>query len=305
MSQFDRYTKAEYVEGLRVFLKLKKKDFLTEHNLVPEGYVPRAGRLPGYSDGPVAELEAAVNAKAARAEAEGLSQGERIRIARDYAGMTDADIAKKVGVSRELVRLWGENAHRPNRLPELAEVLNVPQSWLEFGGEVHLPANSHIGVRVGAEALVYREMLYSRTLELVAEIPEEADGAYAQAYIEWAILNKDDLRHVARRAGGRWQAVGGTLLFAPWVPIPEHGITRRYWSDEVETIIQEELATKPSVYGAWKALETRCKAMGLTEDQYPKKISLHKRVEKERERIQKFGVNVNAMVAESVERYKN
>lgn len=302
MSQFDRYTTTEYVESLRVFLHIKKQGFAAAAGLKdPEE--KRKGRLSGYPAAAVKSLEDATNAKAARCEAPDSSLGERIRLARDYCGYSDAQVARELGVSRELVRRWGEGLHRPTCMPQLADLLSVPDSWLAEGGEQHLPANSHLGVRVGEEAMAWRERLYGLTQAVVAELPDDADVVYAQAYIEQAVMTRPDLAQAARRAGGRWQSVEGALLFAPWVPIPEHGLSRRYWSDEVEYIIEEELATKPSVYGAWHALKKRCEEKGLTAAEYPKLISLHKRVEKERERVQRYGVDLNAMVAESVKRH--
>lgn len=300
MSQFDKYTTAEYVEGLRVFLNVKKQNFQREAGLVRDPESKRRGRLPGYPAEAVAQLEDAVNEKAARCEAPESTIGERYRIARDYLGLTDSQVARELGVSRELVRRWGENIHRPTCLPQLAELLNAPLAWLEDGGEQNLPANSHIGVRVGEQALLWREQLYSMTLQVIADLPDEADVQQAQAFIEQAVFNQPEMAQAARRAGGRWQTVGATLLFAPWIPIEEHGLTRRYWSDEVETIINEELASKPSIYGAWEAMKARCEAMGLDKTQYPARISLHKRIEKEKLRAEKFGVDLNAMVAESV-----
>lgn len=303
MSQFDKYTRAEYVEALRVFMRMKKQGFLQEAGLAPVSDEPRKGRMPRYADEPVAALEQRVNEKAARCEASDTTQGERLRLARDYKALSDSDIAREFGVSRELVRQWGEGLTNMPNVAQVAAFLDVPEAWLAEGGAQHLPANSHLGVRVGAEALQWREQLYTLTTMVLSEIPEDADLEYAQAYIEWAVFNKEEFKHVARRAGGRWQAVGGTLLFAPWVPIPEHGLTRRFWSDEVEAIIQEELATRPSVYGAWEAMRKRCEAMGLTPDQYPKRISLHKRIEKERERAATYGVDLNSMISASVAKY--
>lgn len=302
MSQFDRYTKTEYVEALRVFLDVSKRNFLKEAGFIDdEG--PRKGRLPRYKEAPIAALEERVNEKAARCEAADSTVGERYRIARDYLGLSDSIVAREMGVSRELVRRWGENIHEPTCMPELAAFLGVPEAWLREGGEHNLPANSHIGVRVGAESKLWRETVYSLTLDLVANLPDNADEQYAQALIECTVHNKFNLAQAARRAGGRWQIHHNTLMFAPWIPIPEHGLSRRYWSDEVEAIIQEELASKPTVYGAWEALQARCVAMGLDEEAYPKRISLHKRVEKERVRAEEFGVDLNDVVAASVKKY--
>lgn len=303
MSQFDRYTVTEYVESLRSFLDISKRTFLRDYGFVEEADEPRKGRLPKYKDEPIKALEALANAKAARAESTETTLGERFRIARDYMGFNDAQIARELGVSRELVRRWGADIHRPAVMDQIAELLNVPRAWLESGGENNLPANSHVGVRVGEEALDAREQLYGLTQAVVADLRDDADESYAQAFIEWSVYNKFELAQAARRAGGRWQIVSNTLLFSPWVPIPEHGLSKRFWSDEVEAIIQEELSTKPSVYGAWEGMRARCEALGLAEDAYPKRISLHKRVEKERLRAEKFGVDLNEVVAAAVAKY--
>lgn len=303
MSQFDRYTITEYVESLRSFLDISKRNFLRDYGFVSEADEPRKGRLPKYKDEPIKALEALANQKAARAELSTTTIGERFCIARDYMGMNDAEVSRAVGVSRELVRRWGADIHRPTVLDKLAEVLNVPEDWLANGGEEYLPASSHIGVRVGDEAMNWREQLYGLTQSVVADLPEGADESYAQAFIEWAVYNKFELAQAARRAGGRWQLVNNTLFFAPWVPIPEHGLSKRFWSDEVEAIIQEELQYKPSIYGAWEAIRARCEAMGLGPSAYPKRISLHKRLERERMRMEKFGVDLNDVVAAAVEKF--
>lgn len=306
MSQFDRYTEAERVEAMRVFLKLPKPGFQRELGLVQNPEEKRRGRLPGYRDEGVRELERRVNEKSALAESSDpvLTIGERIRLARDFKNFSDGDIAKapELNVTRELVRRWRENINPPpeHRMEALSVVLDAPVAWLIGGGETNLPANSHLGVRVGEEALLWRETLYSLELPVVAELPDDVDDSFARAYIEHAVMTRPELAQAARRAGGRWQSVGGSLFFSPWVPIPEHGLSRRLWSDDVEAIIEEELVNKPTIYGAYFGMKARCEAMGLKPDQYPKKISLHKRVEKERARANQFGVNLNPLVAESV-----
>lgn len=304
MSQFDRYTTTERVEALRKFLNLSKRNFLREAGFVDNPDEPRKGRLPRYSEEPIAALEQQVNEKAARCEARDTTLGERFRIARDYKGLTDAQISREMDVSRELVRRWGADLNRPSALDKLAILLDVPEKWLEEGGEEHLPANSHLGVRVGDEAMTWREQLYAMTLASLAEMPESEDTAYTQAFLEWAVYNKPEMSVAARRAGGRWHFLpeSDEPLFIPWVPIEEHEFGRRLWSDEVEAIIQEELA-RNTTYGAWSAMQERCAAMGLTPDQYPKRISLHKRVEKERNRVTQFGVDRNEEIAAAVKKY--
>jgi len=203
MSQFDRYTVTEYVESMRSFLDISKRNFLRDHGFVEDADAQRKGRLPKYRDEPIHALEALVNQKAARAEANDTTVGERFRIARDYMSFNDAQVAREMGVSRELVRRWGADIHRPTVMEALANLLNVPQAWLADGWEENLPANSHVGVRVGEEALTWREQLYGLTQAVVADMPDGADESYAQAYIEWAVFNKFELAQAARRAGRR------------------------------------------------------------------------------------------------------
>lgn len=85
----------------------------------------------------------------------------------------------------------------------------------------------------------------------------------------------------------------------------EHGLSRRHWSDEVEQIIQEELANQHSIYAAWAALERRCRALGYKPSEYPKKISLHKRIDTEKARAEEFGVNLNPLIAASLEKFSH
>lgn len=302
MSQFDTYTESEYIEKLRKFLDEKKENFLVRVGFVKEGE-KRPGRLAGYDPVVVAKLEDRVNEKARKAELEETTIGQRFLIAKDYKGFTDAQVSKEIGYSRELVRRWALDISAPAAtcLPELAEMLDVPYEWLAFGGEENLPANSHIGVRVGAENAKWREKLFSLTQSVIAEMEDSdfEDEQYVQAYLEWAVFNKPELARASRLAGGRWQFLNNSLLFSPWEPIEERGLQKRFWSDEVEQIIQEELYSKHSVYSAYESIKERCLNLGLTEKDFPKRISLHKRIDKEKELAEKFGVDLNSVIAES------
>lgn len=303
MSQFDRYTTSEYVDTLREFMGFSKRTFMRDHGFAKDTDQPRTGRLPRYDEAPILALEDKVNARIAEMEAADTFH-DRYVAARSYMGVKDNDVAKHTGVTRELVRRWGLGIQNCTRKAEIAAFLDVPLDWLDCrGGEELLPADSRIGCRVGAVAREYREQLYGLTQSLIAQLPEDADEQYAQAFIEWKIFNEPELSKIARRCGGRWQVLNGLLMFSPWIPIQEHDLARRAWSDEVEQMIQEELKSKPTVYGAWLSLRDRCLQKGIPEDQFPKKITLHKRVEKDRLRVEKFGVNLNDMVAASVARY--
>jgi DNA-binding transcriptional regulator YiaG len=300
MSQFDKYTTTEFVESLRVFLCIKKKGFLRDYGFVDSETTPKRGRLPRYKAEAVDALIIHANEKSEWAESICTSIGERIRIARDYLSLSDASLGRNLHVSRELVRLWRADVHKPTDMSKVANALNVPLNWLETGQQDGLPANSHIGVRIGGEALKYREQLYAMTLKEIESLAEGADLASVQVQLEKAVHSNPQMAKLARRTGGRWQHDGKTLVFAPWVPIREHGLSRRYWSDKVESIIEAELSKVKSVYAAWGAIQKRCADLGMTPAMYPTKISLYKRLEKVRSYQNTFGTDLNMQVKRSM-----
>lgn len=292
MSQFDSYTTTQYVHQLRRFLKLRKTNFVRAAGLTTLPATGRTGRLPGYCNVAIEALEFQTNQKATQAESSTVF-AERLSIARDYKNLSNAKIARLIGVSREMTRLWFSGTHCCKKyLPILAEILGVPERWLEVGDESNLPADSHIGVRVGMDSLTYRERLYQMTIALLGLANWVEQESEARALIEQTTKENPEIATVARRAGGRWLPMDGRLLFVPWIPIVEHGLSRRYWSDEVESMIEAELEKKSSVYGAWHALKSQCDAMGLSQDKFPRLVTLHKRIAKERERAKQYGIRL-------------
>lgn len=302
MSQFDKYSTLEYVEGMKTFLNKKSEVTLEDTGLSQPEHMRKPSR---FLIEVIVALEKEANAKAARADAVDTTLGERIKLSIDYKGISAAQVAKHMGVNRKLVGFWGENVHGPSNIEGLAVILNVPVAWLKFGGAQYLPANSHLGVRVGQENFDSKESLYAKTLEIIPNIPEDAELGYAQALIEHRVHSDPVLSEFARKAAGRWQVLQGSgLVFVPWISIAAYSFTRRKWSDEIDAMMVEELSKKRSVYSAYASLKKRWESMGLTKKQYPTKIYLYKHIEKERDQAIKYGLNVNEMIKISVKRYK-
>lgn len=290
MSQFDAYTQAAYIQGLRRFLGKQHPAVLHFNSLKPTG---RTGRLPKWEQEVVEQLERAVNQKAGRCEMFDSSLAERLVLACSYLELNYAQLARCLGVSRESVRLWCNGTAMPGNLEGLATALNVPSRWLELGGDEHLPADSHLGVRVGFDCMEAREQLYGLTLAVLADSDDDLDEACLMAHLEQVVAQRKLMATLARKAGGRWLPHQGTLAFAPWVPIAPHGLVRRYWSDEVETIIAEALASNGSTYAAWYVVQRRCETLGL---RYPKMITLQRRIATQRNRDAKYGVDLSTQV---------
>lgn len=61
--------------------------------------------------------------------------GDRLAAARDHAGMTQAQLARRIGVKASTLRNWEQDLSEPraNRLSMLAGVLNVSMMWLLNG----------------------------------------------------------------------------------------------------------------------------------------------------------------------------
>lgn len=285
MTQFFAYGQAAYVYQMRKFLGRRHPALKLLDRHRPEG---SQGRAPNFPPDVIAELEEAVNQKAEACEAPDTVFSERLQWACDYAGISDAKLARALGVSRQVVGGWRKGAYLPSRLDALAEQLNVPRAWLQYGGQQHLRACSQIGARVGNDELAYREKLYSKVIEAVQDVPDDRDEYSVNACLEQIVMETQEFSILARRAGGRWLMRDGEMLFVPWIPMYEHELTRRHWPDDVEAIISEELGKHDSVYSAWKDIKTRCKELGLA---HPQKISIYKRIERQRQRQADFGVD--------------
>jgi len=61
--------------------------------------------------------------------------GQRIRMARERAGLHQAEVARRLRLSRQSVQQWDneQNAPKQSRLVELADVLQVDAQWLLTG----------------------------------------------------------------------------------------------------------------------------------------------------------------------------
>lgn len=63
---------------------------------------------------------------------------DRIRIRRIKLGMTQRELAKRVGVSRQTIQaIEYEKSDRTRFLPDIAEVLGCSVEWLVYGTEKH------------------------------------------------------------------------------------------------------------------------------------------------------------------------
>lgn len=69
--------------------------------------------------------------------------GDRVKIKRDSLGLTQTQLAEKVGTSQQAIeQLEGGKTKRPRYLPELSSVLGVSTKWLLEGGEEEIKGDN-------------------------------------------------------------------------------------------------------------------------------------------------------------------
>lgn len=283
MTMFDARSMHSYCANLRRFLRMSHEEFLIKAGLPPR---TRSGKPRRYPESAVEYLESLVNGKAAECESQEVGFDRRLRISMDYVRMSDAALGRAVGVSRSAVSNWTSGKCHPSerRTELIAQALGIPAEWLAAGGAERLPADSHIGVRVGTEALFWRTELKAITHDLVGG---EANEIAFNERVEQLCVSSDHFRVVARRAGGRWLLLGDELVLAHWHPLEPEGLQRRYWPDDLEEKLDElssqEEATMISV---WRQLKDWCGEMGYD---CPKPITLYQRARKRREHQKRFG----------------
>ncbi|MEM8653795.1 MAG: helix-turn-helix domain-containing protein [Pseudomonadota bacterium] len=97
--------------------------------------------------------------------------GDRVAGAREQAGMTQKDLAKRLGVRLATLKSWEDDLSEPraNRLSMMAGLLNVSMMWLINGeGE-------------GLEAPVENEPLSANMRDLLTEVRDMRSDMLARA----------------------------------------------------------------------------------------------------------------------------
>ena len=99
------------------------------------------------------------------------SIGDRIKQARKNHGLSQADLARRVGVSQPAIANWESGMHDPRRLvlAKLAEILETPLDWFAAGDRSAVESDKH-----GSAAYIRRSLLHVPVISL------RAAGLFAQ-----------------------------------------------------------------------------------------------------------------------------
>lgn len=100
--------------------------------------------------------------------------GDRVAAAREAAGMTQAQLARRLGIKKATLTGWEQDLSEPraNKLTMMAGVLNVSMSWLLTGEGEGMTEPASSDVDLGDFAAVLRELR-----ELRGEMRNNADRA--------------------------------------------------------------------------------------------------------------------------------
>jgi HTH-type transcriptional regulator, cell division transcriptional repressor len=115
---------------------------------------------------PFDETLATVDGGAAEWSDEAATFGDRLVHARESVGMSQAQLAHRMGIKLQTLRNWEENRSEPraNRLQMLAGMLNVSMVWLMSGqGEAPRIASGETGGGAAEYAAELRAMHLEQT----------------------------------------------------------------------------------------------------------------------------------------------
>ena len=112
--------------------------------------------------------------------AEESTLGERIESARLARGLSNSQLARRIGVKPHTLQNWERDKTEPrsNKLIALSGILGVPPMWLLEGGAAPVEAVSHTHVHETADLeskLARLQKMHERMTQLTFEIVSEVN----------------------------------------------------------------------------------------------------------------------------------
>ncbi len=133
--------------------------------------------------------------------AEAASIGERIRAARKTAGLSQIDLAARVGVSQPSVANWESGAHDPRRLmiTKIAAALGVATDWIASGARSAAEQDPHPAAAYLRRAIRHTPVISLDEAARFLDDPDADPHPMAEDYIPmttsaeriFAIFNSD------------------------------------------------------------------------------------------------------------------
>lgn len=111
--------------------------------------------------------------------------GDRIRLARKRAGLNQAALAERLGVSQPAVANWESGVHDPRRvvLAKLADALGTSLDWLADGARSPAERDKHPAAAYLRRSIVHTPVIRYRDTVRFLETPTPDPHAFAEDYI--------------------------------------------------------------------------------------------------------------------------
>ena len=111
--------------------------------------------------------------------------GQRIKMARKNAGLSQAELARRVGVSQPGIANWESGVHdpRPLMLVRLADALQLSQDWLAAGQRSPDESDPQAAAAYLRRPLVHTPVVKSNVIATEALRPNFDPNEYADDYI--------------------------------------------------------------------------------------------------------------------------
>ena len=116
---------------------------------------------------------------------EARSIGERIRDARKAAGLSQADLARLIGVSQPAIATWESGVHDPRRvvLAKLADALSTSLEWLAAGTRSMQESDRQAAAAYLRRPLRHVPVISFASAEIFANNPDADPHSMAEDYI--------------------------------------------------------------------------------------------------------------------------
>ena len=113
------------------------------------------------------------------------SIGDRIRQARKSRGLSQSDLAQRVGVSQPAIANWESGIHDPRRLTlaKLAEALEAPLDWLAAGDRSTTESDKHAAAAYIRRPVRHVPVISLRAAALLARDANADPHVMAEDYI--------------------------------------------------------------------------------------------------------------------------
>lgn len=113
------------------------------------------------------------------------SIGDRIKQARKDRGFSQADLARRVGVSQPAIANWESGIHDPRRLmlAKLAEALETPLDWLAAGDRSIVESDKHAAAAYIRRPIRHVPVISLRSAALISQDLTADPHAMAEDYI--------------------------------------------------------------------------------------------------------------------------